>query len=189
MRTLFRLCALVVMLFLLVGVTWAQDEATPSPEADGSIIVEPADATYADVIITEFPIDVVTETPPVEPVDSESPPTADTGNTIIYLVIALVGIVTGFGVGTASGIAGALAFIKRLNANDNIKLAIEKLAMSLPGNTLQDVRSLIELARQGVNFADEVTDGKLENGESITLSKHKFIETPDNPTAPDVYRE
>lgn len=159
----FNVLVLLVGLLLMGLISVQAQEATP--EADNVVVVTdvatPDGVTYA----------------------------ADTGNTIIYLVIALVGIVTGFGVGTASGIAGALAFIKRLNTNDNVKLAIEQLAMSLPGNTLHDVRSLIELARQGVNFADEVTDGRLENGESITLSRVKFSETPEASTAPDVYRE
>lgn len=90
----------------------------------------------------------------VAPSDGLTP--ARASEIILNLGIAFGGILAAIMV--AAG--GGLIVIVR-NLNQNTRIAIEQLAMSLPPDTLRQLREIIETVREVAELADELTDGRL----------------------------
>ena len=65
-----------------------------------------------------------------------------------------------FMAGGIVGVAGLGALVGRVRNDALLMSSIEKLATSLPPDSLYQVRQIIQLAQNTVSFLDEVTDGK-----------------------------
>ncbi len=75
---------------------------------------------------------------------------------------ALVGVLSvALAVGLGGGLAGALLFVRGLRQNETLKLAIERLYLSASPETQRLIRGGVELGRETIELADDVTDGVL----------------------------
>lgn len=138
-----------MMVLILVGVlmmgslTLAQD-VTPD-----AVATEPVTS-----VITDYPADVT-------PGTTQQP--AEKSSEVVYFTwTALAGLISiVLTVGLAGGAGGAVVIIKAVRQNDTIKFAMEKLYQSASPETQRLIRSTVEVAKEGVELADEITDGQL----------------------------
>lgn len=78
----------------------------------------------------------------------------------INLITALAGLGTAFLVGGGFTAVALLAAIRYINKDVSTQNAIESLALSLPPDTLLQVRDIIKLVQEGSALADKLTDGQ-----------------------------
>lgn len=115
------------------------------------------------------------EQPPSTPIEGVQPaevgdavpvaPTVELTPTRASEIILNMGIAFG-GILAAVMVAagGGIILIVR-NLNQNTRIAIERLALSLPPDTLRQLREIIETVREMAELADELTDGRLPTTE------------------------
>lgn len=82
------------------------------------------------------------------------------GDVVLSVWQIIGGLVAAFVTGGTVGVAGLAMFVGKLRQDHLLKDSLEKLAVSLPSDTLYQVRQLIMLGREAFTLADEVTDGK-----------------------------
>jgi len=99
-----------------------------------------------------------TETPTAEPPPVVVPPASDTVQLTWTALVGLITIV--LTTGLTGGVAGAVIVVRTVRQNDVVKDAIEKLYLSTPPTTQEQIRKLVELVLEGGGLLDEVTDGK-----------------------------
>jgi hypothetical protein len=87
-------------------------------------------------------------------------PSLSSSDVILNVGTVLVGLLGAFLAGGAVGIVGLGALVGRVRNDALLMSSIEKLATSLPPDSLYQVRQIIQLAQNTVSFLDEVTDGK-----------------------------
>lgn len=73
---------------------------------------------------------------------------------------ALISIVLTVGIG--GGLGGALLIIRQARQSEELKYAMERLYLSAPPQTQENIRRIVQLLVEGSALADEVTDGELE---------------------------
>ena len=92
-------------------------------------------------------------------------PVTDNGETVLLSGNVILFLVGGFLSGTVVGGAGAVVLLRSIvtnvRDNDTVKLAIERLAVSLPSDTLGELRSFVLLLKDVGSLGDELTDGVL----------------------------
>lgn len=71
---------------------------------------------------------------------------------------ALIGIV--LTVGLTGGVGGALLIIRAARQNEAITYAMERLYLSTPPATQEQIRRIVELIVEGGGLLEDVTDGK-----------------------------
>lgn len=117
-------------------------------------------AVLLAMVLLAFPVNAqeVTETPSPEPPTIVVAPASDT---VQLTWTALVGLITlVLTTGLAGGVGGALLIIRSVRQNAIITEAIEKLYLSTPPTTQEQIRKLVELVVEGGQLLDDVTDGK-----------------------------
>lgn len=72
----------------------------------------------------------------------------------------IAGIVSAIVAGGLVGVGGVILLVRRLRQDDVLKDAIEKLATSLPQDTLLTIRHLVGAIEELAALAREVTDGQ-----------------------------
>lgn len=127
-----RNLVLVILLAGLLVVPVAAQEATETPTPEPTLVVE------------DTPIAV--------------PPASEVVQMSWQGLAALVGILLAGGF--TVGIGGALVFVRAVRQNDVVKDAMEKLYLSTPPGTQEQVRKMVELLLESGTLLDEVTDGK-----------------------------
>lgn len=117
-------------------------------------------AVLLAMVLLAFPVNAqeVTETPAPEPPVVVVAPASET---VQLTWTALVGLITVvLTTGLAGGVGGALLIIRSVRQNAIITEAIEKLYLSTPPTTQEQIRKLVELVVEGGQLLDDVTDGK-----------------------------
>ena len=117
-------------------------------------------AVLLAMVLLAFPVNAqeVTETPTPEPPVVVVAPASET---VQLTWTALVGLITVvLTTGLAGGVGGALLIIRSVRQNAIITEAIEKLYLSTPPTTQEQIRKLVELVVEGGQLLDDVTDGK-----------------------------
>lgn len=117
-------------------------------------------AVLLAMVLLAFPVNAqeVTETPAPEPPVVVVAPASET---VQLTWAALVGLITVvLTTGLAGGVGGALLIIRSVRQNAIITEAIEKLYLSTPPTTQEQIRKLVELVVEGGQLLDDVTDGK-----------------------------
>ncbi|MBL8130292.1 MAG: hypothetical protein JNL42_00415 [Anaerolineae bacterium] len=71
---------------------------------------------------------------------------------------ALIGIV--LTVGLTGGVGGALLIIRAARQNEAITYAMERLYLSTPPATQEQIRRIVELIVEGSGLLEDVTDGE-----------------------------
>lgn len=72
---------------------------------------------------------------------------------------ALIGVA--LTVGLTGGVGGALLIVRAVRQNDVITTAIERLYLSTPPATQEQIRGMVEVVLEGGRLLDTVTDGVL----------------------------
>jgi len=102
-------------------------------------------------------------TPTFEP--TQEPPTAeeitDTIDQSGLIVLTWQGFAALVVVLLGSGAGGVLVVVRMVRQNDVIKMALERLYLSSPPTTQEQIRLIVETILEGAKLADEVTDGVL----------------------------
>ncbi|MCK6581379.1 MAG: hypothetical protein L6Q98_25080 [Anaerolineae bacterium] len=80
---------------------------------------------------------------------------------------ALIGIV--LTVGLTGGVGGALLIIRAARQNEAITYAMERLYLSTPPATQEQIRGIVELIVEGGGLLEDVTDGEFAAESGLEL--------------------
>ena len=105
-------------------------------------------------------------------------PSLSSSDVVLNVGTVLVGLVSAFLAGGIVGVAGLSMFIGRVRNDALLKDSIEKLAISLPPDTLYQVRQFVQVWREAGSLLDEVTDGKPNKTPAAPIDWTKQYDVP-----------
>lgn len=109
----------------------------------------------------------------------------DNAETLQLSWTAIAGIVmAAFGTGVGLSLLGGVAFVRAIRNDPNTKLALERLYLSSPPETQARLRGAAVLGRELGELADELTDGQLEEIQTIRAQNQRDLVAASAPLEP-----